>query len=178
MKPDSHTKNCFEIGDIRGFFWEPLMIMLVGAILGLGINYAQLINVFRGEGSHTAVYRTDTETQTPVAFPVARQTVAELIDTGAVAVDARPAEIFAQGHLPKARSLPLAELDSALESFLRDVARDSAIIVYCSGYGCPDSETVASRLMSSGFEDVMIYEGGFPEWKDSGLPVETGGNLE
>jgi rhodanese-related sulfurtransferase len=28
--------------------------------------------------------------------------------------------------------------------------------------------------MNAGFSNVMVYEGGFPEWRDSGLPVEKG----
>ena len=48
------------------------------------------------------------------------------------------------------------------------------MILYCSGYGCPDSFDLGQILLEEGFRDVRVYEGGMPEWRDQGLPVEKG----
>ena len=48
------------------------------------------------------------------------------------------------------------------------------LVVYCSGYGCPDSFDLAMRLLAAGYRDVLVFEGGFPAWQDAGLPVMTG----
>ena len=89
-------------------------------------------------------------------------------------IDARADEIYAEGHLPKAISLPLGEVDDLLKAFKRNVAREATLIIYCSGFGCPDSFDLGMRLIEEGYEDVRVYEGGFPEWRDAGLPVEKG----
>jgi len=46
------------------------------------------------------------------------------------------------------------------------------LMLYCSGFGCPDSFDLGERLLAEGYLDVRVYEGGFPEWRDAGLPVE------
>jgi rhodanese-related sulfurtransferase len=156
-------------------FMEAMLICIVGAVLGLGVNYPLVSEVISG-GEISKPAQKD-EKGTPdrlFAFPVKKRKVIELIEAGAVPVDVRSRELFAEGHLPGAKSLPVDEVDSVLETLMENVPLESKIIVYCSGNGCPDSEDVAARLMTAGFSDVMVYEGGFPEWRDAGLPVETG----
>jgi rhodanese-related sulfurtransferase len=45
-------------------------------------------------------------------------------------VDVLPQESYAQGHIPRAINLPLAELDSRATEVLPD--RDAEIVVYCA----------------------------------------------
>jgi rhodanese-related sulfurtransferase len=106
--------------------------------------------------------------------PVLLAEVRELAATGALLVDARDAALYADGHLPAAVSLPLAEVDAVLESFRQQVAAARTLILYCNGYGCQDSFDLALRLMNEGYRDVRVFEGGFPEWRDAGLPVAKG----
>jgi rhodanese-related sulfurtransferase len=157
-------------------FMEAMLICIVGAVLGLGVNYPLVLEMVKGGGISKPAQKDEKYTpDRPFAMPVEKQDVIELIEAGAIPVDARARDFFAEGHLPGARSLPADEIDSALGPFLKNVPLQSKIIVYCSGYGCPDSEDVAIRLMKAGFSNVMVYEGGFPEWQDAGLPVKTGG---
>ncbi len=155
---------------------EALLICIVGAGLGFGVNYPLMLEVYKGgEISVADKPEEKGEPGRPFFFPVEKQDVIELLEAGAVPVDARSRDFFFEGHIPGARSFPVDETDSALGFFMQKVPLDSKIIVYCSGYGCPDSEDVAVRLLNAGFTNVMVYEGGFPEWRDSSLPVETGG---
>jgi rhodanese-related sulfurtransferase len=44
-------------------------------------------------------------------------------------------------------------------------------VTYCSGFGCPDSFDLGMRLIETGYRDVRVFEGGYPEWRDAGLAV-------
>jgi rhodanese-related sulfurtransferase len=100
--------------------------------------------------------------------------VRDLTAVGALPVDARDGALYAEGHLPGAVSLPLAEVDALLESFRQQVAAERTLVLYCNGYGCPDSFDLGLRLIGEGYRDVRVFEGGFPEWRDAGLPVVKG----
>jgi rhodanese-related sulfurtransferase len=68
-------------------------------------------------------------------------------------------------------SLPLVDIDAFLPDFLARAAKDQVIITYCSGFGCPDSFDLGVLLIELGYQDVRVFEGGYPEWRDAGLPV-------
>lgn len=93
---------------------------------------------------------------------------------GALLVDARSLEDYGQGHLPTAVSLPLEDVEQRLPGFKGEVAVERPLIVYCNGYACPDSFDLAILLLKEGFADVSVFEGGYPEWQDAGLPIEGG----
>ena len=48
------------------------------------------------------------------------------------------------------------------------------IIVYCSENNCPQSESVASRLIGLGYKNVSILDGGFDEWLRHHYPAQIG----
>jgi rhodanese-related sulfurtransferase len=176
MIPDSRAEKNRGYHNFRSLLMEALLICIIGAGLGFGVNFSLVLEVFKGGGNSVAVQQEEKRAlDRSFFFPVEKQDVIELIEAGAVPVDARSRDFFAEGHIPGAQALPVDEMDSNLETFRQKIPLDSKIIVYCSGYGCPDSEDVAARLMNAGYTDVMVYEGGFPEWRDSGLPVKTGG---
>lgn len=64
-----------------------------------------------------------------------------------------------------------APLDS-LEEFVKEMPRNTEIIVYCARYGCPLSSQAWKLLASLGFTNVRAYEGGMKEWVQHGLPTE------
>ncbi|MDQ3948704.1 MAG: rhodanese-like domain-containing protein [Gemmatimonadota bacterium] len=51
------------------------------------------------------------------------------------------------------------------------IAKDTEIIVYCSGPTCPQSRAAAEKLTKLGFTNVRLYEGGLAEWKAAGLEI-------
>lgn len=158
----------------RRNLFEALVICALGSVLGLSFNYRLLMDIFEGRAVQTAVEPAGGPA-VPVAFSqVDVEGVRQKLAVGALAVDARIVEMYAEGRLPGARSLPLDEIDTSIEAFLREVPRGRELVVYCSGYGCPDSGTLAARLVAEGYGRVSVYEGGFPEWQSRGLPVESG----
>jgi len=49
------------------------------------------------------------------------------------------------------------------------------LILYCTGFGCPDSFDLGVILLQQGYQEVRVYEGGYPEWRDQGRPIVEGG---
>ena len=93
-------------------------------------------------------------------------------DKSATLLDARSKDEFIAGHLPHARSLPFYEMEAAQGEVLRGIAHESALVIYCEGVGCELSFFLGRELQAQGYSNVRIFYGGYPEWKDAGLPVE------
>jgi rhodanese-related sulfurtransferase len=166
--------------ETRRIWIEAGIIFSLGVVLGLSFNTELVMDAFSGR--LTSAVRIATPVARPngpvtlMAFPipVILGEVRELLRSGAVAVDARAVELYADGHIAAAVSLPLGELDVLLEDFKRRVPLKTTLVTYCSGFGCPDSFDLGLRLIEEGYVDVRVYEGGLPEWRDAGLPIEKG----
>jgi len=84
-------------------------------------------------------------------------------------LDVRPFEEYEAGHIPGARSIPLAELTARL----REIPKKREVVAYCRGPYCVFADSAVSILTSKGYRAARLEEG-FPEWKIRGLAVETG----
>lgn len=82
-------------------------------------------------------------------------------------LDVRPPEEFDAGHLPGAVNVPIAELGKRL----RDFAKRKEIVAYCRGPYCLMSFDAVDLLRAKGFKARRL-DGGLPEWRMAGLPVE------
>lgn len=83
-----------------------------------------------------------------------------------VLLDVRPAAEFAAGHLPHARSLPLAELGRRLA----ELPQDREIVAYCRGPFCLFAQEAAQWLAARQFT-VSTLSDGVAEWQAAGLPL-------
>jgi rhodanese-related sulfurtransferase len=102
--------------------------------------------------------------------PVDRRAILSRAKHGEVIViDVRPEEEYDAGHLPYARSIPLAELKKRLA----DLPRKKQIVAYCRGPFCMMAKDAVALLRQRGFRAVRL-EDGVAEWLSAGLPVETG----
>lgn len=120
-------------------------------------------------------------------FPPHRQPYAEiggdaaawLHARGALFLDARRTRDFAQGHVAGARSFPVWEAEVLKERVEALVAegRDGSlpVVLYCSGGECEDSHMLAQALFGAGFENLLVYRDGFPDWVKRGGAVAAGG---
>lgn len=100
--------------------------------------------------------------------PVKANVLLERARTGEVTVlDVRPAEEFAAGHLPGAVNLPLGEL----EKRLAELPLGQPVVAYCRGPYCVLAYDAVAKLREAGFQARRL-EGGLPEWRRAGLPVE------
>jgi len=83
-----------------------------------------------------------------------------------VVIDVRPAAEYQAGHLPHARSMPLAEL----EQRLGELPLDRDIVAYCRGPFCLFAEAAVELLARRGFRVRKILDG-VSEWQAAGLPL-------
>jgi rhodanese-related sulfurtransferase len=90
-----------------------------------------------------------------------------LKDGSVIILDVRPTEEYGAGHIPGARSIPLAELKARL----RELPRTREIIAYCRGPYCILADEAVALLQSRGLKAFRL-EQGFPDWKARGFPVE------
>jgi rhodanese-related sulfurtransferase len=157
---------------LQRIFIDVAVMAALGATLGLGINHRLVSDAFTGRLVAPATTVAPATARLPQ--PVLLAEVRELATAGAVLVDARDGVPYAEGHLPGALSLPLGEADARLTGFRQKVAVEKTLVIYCNGYGCPDSFDLGVRLLREGYRDVRVFEGGFPEWHAAGLPVEKG----
>lgn len=94
-------------------------------------------------------------------------------------LDARRTSVYAQGHVAGARPFSVweADVDDKVKAFFEE-GRDqrAPVVVYCSGGECEDSHMLAERLYKVGFDNVLVYKDGFPDWQKRRLPVASGAN--
>ena len=103
--------------------------------------------------------------------------VALLRDRGALILDARRSSVYRDGHIAGARSLSVweADADDKVRGLFAEGRDQSApVVVYCSGGECEDSHMLAEKLYRVGFDDVLVYKDGFPDWQKRNLPVAKG----
>lgn len=102
--------------------------------------------------------------------PVSRGGLLERVMRNEVAlIDVRPAEEYAQGHIPGAVSVPLSELDR----YMRKLPKKTEVVAYCRGPYCVLAPEAVERLRARGFT-ARRMEDGMPEWRLAGMPVAAG----
>nr|WP_315597603.1 rhodanese-like domain-containing protein [uncultured Cupriavidus sp.] len=85
----------------------------------------------------------------------------------AVVVDIRDAADFAKGHLPQAKSAPLADLPNRASGLAKDKAAP-VVLVSQNGQGTAKAQ---AALKEAGYSEVYALEGGQTAWQQAGLPV-------
>ncbi|QBD78856.1 metalloregulator ArsR/SmtB family transcription factor [Ktedonosporobacter rubrisoli] len=97
-------------------------------------------------------------------------TVAELReamqDERVILLDVRPQAEYQAGHLPQARSIPVAELKARLA----ELPKEREIVAYCRGPYCVFADEAVSFLRAQGYAARRLEEGVL-EWQMLGLPI-------
>lgn len=96
--------------------------------------------------------------------------VHEQLGNGAVLVDVRENEEFSAGHIPGARHVPRAYLESRIEGVVPD--RDAHIVLYCAS-GTRSAYAARTLTEDLGYRNVESMTGGFTLWKDRGYDFEV-----
>lgn len=84
----------------------------------------------------------------------------------AAVLDVRPADEFAQSHIPGAINIPLPEL----EGRLGELPGDTLVVLCCRGPYCLLADDAQQLLAHRGVEAVRLREGVI-EWAAQGLPL-------
>lgn len=97
-----------------------------------------------------------------------------LANQGALMLDVRTDEQYAEGHIIDARHVRGSDLESSVETLKK--YKDKSVVVYCDTGA---TSGAATRLLKSkGFTKVVNLRGGLQAWKQENLPVvrEAGKN--
>lgn len=104
---------------------------------------------------------------------IAAEQVKRLLDIGekVAFIDLREAGAFQQGHLPQARSLPIA----ALHKRWSEIPRAGRVVLYCPCAQGRQDETFAYLLLrKERYRNISVLDGGYTEWTKRGYPIQTG----
>ena len=107
----------------------------------------------------------------PIAYEMMRDNPEMLV------LDLRPPQEFngETGHVRRARNIPLERLPFRLLEI--SAFREDTVLVYCRNDDCGDKGV--GILLSSGFENVVLMEGGIDKWIQDGfktvLPTSIAG---
>jgi len=85
-------------------------------------------------------------------------------------LDSRPPEQYRAGHIPSAVNLRLEDLATGRTSGLDQY---SSIVVYGQNPASATAVAMAKRLVSMGYRDVRLFDGGYDAWLRSGQPAST-----
>jgi rhodanese-related sulfurtransferase len=99
--------------------------------------------------------------------PISRDELTRLAHSRAVVVvDVRPHSEYTAGHIPRAVSIPLDEL----EAHVNELPVDADIVAYCRGPYCVLAVEAVALLRQRGRRARRLADG-LPEWRSAGLPV-------
>ncbi len=97
-------------------------------------------------------------------------------DKDVIFVDAREYVEYQEGHIAGAMSCPKRRFDGAAPKYVRNYLPGNAVVVYCHGQDCTDSEAVVKRLIALNLNigPLFIIKDGIPGWEKAGYPINKG----
>jgi len=92
--------------------------------------------------------------------------------TAVTIIDAQPRDVYAEGHIKGAISIPWKPQIAMEDVF--SLSSEIPIVTYCDcGPGESDSADVARQLMEMGYDDVKVLKDpSIQGWKKAGYPME------
>lgn len=105
--------------------------------------------------------------QTSAFASISSQDLIRLMNQGALVLDIRKPEEFAQGHVNGAKHLSSDQILSAGENFKR--FKDKPVVVYCESGSL--AAAAVRQLNTQGFTKAFTLRGGFAGWRADNLPV-------
>lgn len=79
--------------------------------------------------------------------------------------DARYLRDYNLGTIPGAKSLSISSSLTERQQQMQDIDKNKRIVVFCQSAGCGYADEVAQFLKFNGYNNVVIYRGGYREWK-------------
>ena len=156
----------------KKFFREAAVLAGLSVVIGLLVNIPLIKRCMRGDLDQGFV----SAKTYPGVVLVSLPEVEDLFARGAgIFLDARPENEFREGWIPGATHVPYETADkTSLRELAARFPADKFLVVYCSGGDCLSSLGLARLLVDLGVKEVRVFLGGWAEWKQAGLPVETG----
>ncbi|MBL8763001.1 MAG: rhodanese-like domain-containing protein [Phycisphaerae bacterium] len=96
----------------------------------------------------------------------------------ALLIDARPPRAYERARIRGARSVQLTDIRADRTGANPDFGPYKTLVVYGEDPGSAPARALAKRLLTSGYDGVRMFSGGFAEWSGAGLPVEGSGDAK
>ena len=80
-------------------------------------------------------------------------------------------ENFSGEMIPGSRWVPVDRVGREVAA--RAIDKNARMLIYCSGPSCPNSRDAGAKLVTLGFTNVRVFEGGLEAWKAGGRGVEV-----
>lgn len=157
--------------------WQLAAVVLVAAAIGLTSNQLRTARLpLVGDWSPEAQLTTPSGDSLAITLADAEEMY---YAHAAIFLDARSPELYSEGHIDGALSLPWEgspweDLDSRIAQALRDFSPETPFIAYCDGEGCSLSKELAMAMLDRGYTEVRVLVNGWTLWNDRGLPVDKG----
>lgn len=140
------------------------IIIAIALITGLTVNHVQIGALWR----HVEVHLVKNYAPLPVELDF----VLQWQQQGKLIVDARSQDNYADGHIARAHSVPVAD-QLQLQAVVDCCIEGGQVLVYCSSTSCVDSFIVGEALFVAGFNQIYLYEAGFAGWQGANQPVSS-----
>lgn len=145
--------------------WQSLFILFIGSLIGLGVNAIS--------DPSLPLIRKPLPPAEELWTVISAEEVEQRVNEGtAIVVDARDPNEYEIGHIPGSLNLPAKDFMQAFTEVGEALPRDFAMIVYCQGGACDQSHEVLEQLEVYGFQELLLYQDGWEDWKSRGLPTE------
>jgi rhodanese-related sulfurtransferase len=149
---------------LAGAAKEALILLLVGAIVGLAVNAVRKNGVTLLAEPDAFRIRTNAEF-------ISTEDAWDLYEQGtAFFIDPRNPEAFAAERIEGA--LNASPTQSGVDSLAWIVAADPYVITYASVGSQRQAGVLADKLLEAGFKKVKVLLDGLDGWKRAGHPVE------
>lgn len=149
-----------------------------GNSLDLALNTAT-----RADFKSVATMLNTTPTSLPGAKVISATEAKALIAKGVPMYDVRDEEEYKTAHVPGSISVPYKEssakevgfepADDQFALFKLPKDKNAPLMMYCDGTICWKSYKSATLAIQAGWKNVYWFRGGFPEWKEAKLPIES-----
>ena len=147
-----------------------IVITITSTVLGLGINAVRPDGIPLLAKELAVAEEIEYTTAEPRLLAITLDQALDLYQKGTIFVDAREPEYYQEGHIKGAWNFPFfLELVFKLVSLQ---GKDAPLVIYCSGDECGSSEDLAYELQAEGFNNLLVFKGGWTAWNISEHPIE------
>jgi len=146
-------------------------IVLLGILLGFVSNVRLIKQFFGGEFQYGFLTEEESSAITFITLPEAEDFFSR---QAALFIDSRGSQAFKAGRIFGAVNIPFESPNKGAILDALAIPRERRLVVYCDGSKCQSSQGLSRELSELGYLDIKVFFGGWVEWQDAGLPIESG----
>ena len=117
-----------------------------------------------------SVNNIDLNIDVPSVREINLETAKNLHKNGTLFVDARSEEYLEDGFISGA--INNDDTDALSDEIATLIGFDKGFVIYCSDDDCGSSEDLAYELQEYGFNNILVFKGGWKTWSESGFDID------